>query len=207
MQQINLYRPIFRRQEKKFSAAAMLQAGTAIVVGIFVIYGLLWWQVRDLRQELQQANRQVAASAKRLEEAVSRFGPSRDGALLADEVTQLEARVAERRRLRDMLRRDLLASGGGYSDFLVAFARRHLPGIWLTAFEIKGSGEHLRLEGAATDPALVPQYVQRLAAEPVLAGKEFRVFVLSRPEARADRAGRAAHVEFLLRTGPDGGRS
>ncbi len=54
MQQINLYRPIFRKQEKKFSALAMLQAGGAIAVGIAIIYGLIWWQVRDLREEMRQ---------------------------------------------------------------------------------------------------------------------------------------------------------
>lgn len=207
MQQVNLYRPIFRKQEKKFSAAAMLQAGGAILAGIFVIYGLLWWHVRELRLEVQQADRQLAASARRLEEAVNRFGPSRDGRRLADEVARLEAQVAQRRRLRDALQRDLRVGAAGYSDYLVAFARQHLNGVWLTAFDIEGAGDYLRLEGRATDPALVPQYVQRLAAEPAVAGKEFRVFVLSRPEAKARRAQPVPYVEFTLRTRPaDGAR-
>ena len=36
-QQINLYQPIFRKQEKKFSTTAMLQAAGLVLAGIVLI--------------------------------------------------------------------------------------------------------------------------------------------------------------------------
>lgn len=199
MQQINLYRPIFRKQEKKFSAVAMLQAGAAIFAGVVVIYGLMWWQVQGLRVELEQAEKQLAASTKRLNEATRTLAPNAKSKLLADEVAELEKQVAARLHLREVLNRDLFSNRNGYSGFFVALARQHVPGVWLTGIEIAGAGEYMHLAGRTTDPALVPRYVQRLSAEPVIAGREFEVFVMSRPPAQ-DGRGQAAYVEFQLRS-------
>ena len=208
MQQINLYRPIFRKQEKKFSALAMSQAGAAIAVGIAIIYGLLWWQVRDLRQELRQTDARLAASTKRLDDATRQFGPGAKSKLLEDQVADLEKQIAARLRVRDLLGRGLFSNTTGYSDFFVAFARQHISGIWLTGFDITGAGENMRLQGRTNDPALVPRYVQRLSAEQALAGKEFQVFTLSRPPEK-DGAIAVPYVDFLFRTASakDAGKS
>jgi hypothetical protein len=200
MQQINLYRPIFRKQEKKFSALAMLQAGGAIAVGIAIIYGLIGWQVGDLRAELRQVDKRLTASAKRLDDATKRFGPGTKSKLLEDQVADLEKQIAARLRVRELLSRGIFSNTTGYSDFFVAFARQHVSGIWLTGFDITGAGEELRLQGRTNDPALVPRYVQRLSSEQSLAGKEFQVFTLSRPSDKDAVA--APYVEFLFRTGP-----
>ncbi|HLF24201.1 MAG TPA: MSHA biogenesis protein MshI, partial [Burkholderiales bacterium] len=186
MQQINLYRPIFRKQEKKFSALAMLQAGAAIAVGIAIIYGLIAWQVRDLRAELAQVDKRLAASTNRLDDATKRFGPGTKSKLLEDQVTDLEKQIAARLRVRELLSRGIFSNTTGYSDFLVAFARQHVTGLWLTGFDIVGAGEDMRLQGQTSDPALVPRYVQRLSAEQALAGKEFRIFTMSRPVDKSD---------------------
>lgn len=201
MQQINLYRPIFRKQEKKFSALAMLQAGAAIAVGIAIIYGLIAWQVRDLRGELRQVDKRLAASTKRLDDATKRFGPGTKSKLLEEQVADLEKQIAARLRVHELLSRGLFSNTTGYSDFLVAFARQHVTGLWLTGFDIVGAGEDMRLQGQTSDPALVPRYVQRLAAEQPLAGKEFKIFTMSRPADKSDTVS-SPYVDFLFRTGP-----
>lgn len=201
MQQINLYRPIFRKQEKKFSALAMLQAGGAIVVGIVVIYGLMLWQVRDLREELHQADKRLGASTKRLADATNQFGPGAKSKLLEDQVADLEKQIATRQRVRELLSRGIFSNTTGYSNFFLAFARQHVPGIWITGFDITGAGEDMRLQGRTTDPAQVPRYVQRLSAEQALAGKEFQVFTMTRPSDKDGGAVGSPYVEFLFRTG------
>jgi hypothetical protein len=200
MQQINLYRPIFRKQEKKFSALAMLQAGAAIVVGIAIIYGLIAWQVRDLRSELVQVDKRLAASTKRLDDATKRFGPGTKSKQLDDQVADLEKQIAARLRVRELLSRGIFSNTTGYSDYLVAFARQHVTGLWLTGFDIVGAGEDMRLQGQTSDPALVPRYVQRLSAEKALAGREFQIFTMSRPVDKND-AVTSPYVDFLFRTG------
>jgi hypothetical protein len=200
MQQINLYHPIFRKQEKKFSALAMAQAGGAILAGVAVIYGVIWWQVHSIREDVVQADKQLAAVTKRFEEANQKFSSGAQGKTLEDKVANLEKQMAERLRIRDLLSRGYFSNATGYSDFFIAFARQHVNGIWLTGFGITGAGEDLRLQGRTTDPAQVPRYVQRLSAEQVLAGKEFQVFVMSRPEKKQGEATEVPYLEFLFRT-------
>ena len=199
MQQVNLYRPIFRKQEKKFSATAMLQAGAAILAGIVVIYGLMLWQVGDLHDDVRLVDKQLAVSTKRLQEAMQKFGPGAKSKLLEDEVAALEKQLAGRMRVQQLLTRGLFSNTSGYSDYFVAFARQHVQGVWLTGFDITGAGEDMRLQGRTSDPAQVPRYVQRLSAESALAGKEFQVFVMSRPK-KDEKSSEPPYVEFLFRT-------
>ena len=200
-QQVNLYRPIFRKQEKKFSARAMLQAGVAIVVGVVVLYAVMLWQASAVRNELHQVERQLATATKRLQDASQKYGPSAKSQLLEDELTKLEKQVAARLQVRDLLSRGLFSNTTGFSEFFVAFARQRVNGVWLTGFEISGAGESMRLQGRTVDPAQVPRYVQRLSAERSLAGREFQVFTLSRPEKNTDKGDAAPpYVEFLFRT-------
>lgn len=198
-QQINLYRPIFRKQEKKFSAAAMLQAGAAILAGVLVIFGLLVWQVRTMREEVRQADKQVAMASKRLDEAARRFGIATSRSLM-DDVANLERQVAQRQQMLDVLTRGRLSNTSGYSEYFLAFARQHVPDVWITGVDIVGAGDDLRLQGRTTNPAQVPRYVQRLSAEQVLNGKEFQVFVLSRPPKKDAQAPEPPYVEFLFKT-------
>lgn len=197
-QQINLYRPIFRKQQKKFSSLAMLQAGGAVVVGIAALYGVMLWQASAARSELKQVERQLAIASKRLQEASQKFGPGAKSQLLEDQVTQLEKQVAARLQVRELLSRGLFSNTTGFSEFFVAFARQHVNGVWLTGFDIVGAGESMRLQGRTVDPAQVPRYVQRLSAERSLAGREFQVFTLSRPEPTGEE--RQPYIEFLFRT-------
>ncbi len=202
MQQINLYHPIFRRQKKKFSALAMVQAGVAILAGVALIHGMMWWQMRGTAEEVNNTDKQLISANKRLEETNQKLGTGVPTQTLDDQITKLEVQVAERLRIRDVLNRGLFSNTTGYSDFLTAFARQHVSGVWLTGFGITGSGEDMRLQGRTTDPAQVPRYMQKLAAEKVMVGKEFQVFVMSRPEKKENQVMETSYVEFLFKTAP-----
>jgi Tfp pilus assembly protein PilN len=196
-QQINLYRPIFRRQEKKFSARAMAQAGAAIVLGVVALYGFMWWQLNDMHRTLRGVEQQQVAATAQLLETARRLGTDAPSAqTVVDPVTRLEREVAELRRVEQALGRDRFVSSGGYSDFFVALARQPMAGLWLTGITISEAGANLTLAGRTTDAVNVPRYLQRLGTEKTLAGKEFEVFVLSRDKDEAE-------LEFSLKTAPD----
>lgn len=201
MQQINLYHPLFRKQEKKFSSLAMIQGGAILVVGIIAIYMVMWWQVRGMHSDVAEAERALAIGNKRLVEVTQKLAPNaRPGVTLEEQVAQLEKQLAARQRVQEVLNRGLFSNTTGYSSFFIAFARQHVSGMWLTGFDITGAGESMRLEGRTTDPAQVARYVQRLAAEDVLVGKEFKVFVMSRPEKKEGQVAEPSYVNFMLRT-------
>jgi Tfp pilus assembly protein PilN len=192
-QQINLYRPIFRQQQKKFSARAMLQAGAVMAAGIVAIYGVLLWQLGQVREELRQAERRHADITARLQSVTQQFG---GGQGVADRMKALEQEVAVRRQVIDGLQRNVFTNSHGYSDYFLALARQHVDGVWITGISITGAGEDLKFKGRTIDPARVPRLVQRLAAEKALAGREFEMFVMT-------NSGKQSYLDFTLKTAPD----
>lgn len=211
-QQINLYSPIFRRQEKKFSAKAMLQAGGAILAGIAILAALNVWQVASLRAEIRTVDQQHSQALKQLEEASRKFKPRVGDPRLEEEANKLEAILSSSAQAQQLLRRDVFGDSRGYSSYFVALARQSVANLWLTHVDIVGAGESIELGGRTTVPERVPQYLQRLSSEKVLSGAEFKVFRLERPmgdeKGEADRTDSrkkpnpAEYVEFTLRTAP-----
>ena len=200
IQQINLYQPIFRKEEKKFSAVAMLQAIGLVAIGVIAMYAYTWWHLAALRGELQRAEQNQAAAAKRLADVTQQFGARASaGKTLDDEIARLENELAAKRHIQEILQRGVFSNTHGFSDYFASFARQHVSGVWLTGIDITGAGEQMMLAGRSTDPELVPRYMQRLSSEKMFSGVEFRVFQMNRPAAGAKGAP-VHYVEFQART-------
>lgn len=205
-QQVNLYQPIFRKEEKKFSTVAMLQAVGIVALGVVLMYGYSWWHINSLRQELNRAQQNQAAAGKRLAEVTEKFGRRGSGTSLDNEIVRLEREVVAKQRMQEILQRGVFSNTHGFSDYLVSLARQHVPGVWLTGFDITGAAEQLSLSGRSTDPELVPRYMQRLSSEKTLSGLEFRVFQMSRPVPDPkDKETNAQYVEFQVKTSANPG--
>ncbi len=198
-QQINLLQSGFRKEPKRFSATAMLYACTATLLGIAVVYGLGHWQARGLQADLTRAEGQQIALAEQLQEVSRSFSARAKTQFLENEITKLEALVTAKSRIKEILDHGVFANTDGYSKYLVALARQHITGLWLTGFAIAGAGERLTLEGRTTVPELVPRYMQKLADEQTLAGIEFQVFRMTRSQDDA-RARSPAFIEFMATT-------
>ena len=198
-QQVNLYQPIFRKEEKKFSTVAMLQAMGLVVVGVAAIYAYTWWQVGTLKSELKRVEQQHAAASKRLADATEKFGRLRGGVTLDGEIARMESEIVAKQRIQEILQRGIFSNTHGFSDYFVSFARQYTPGVWLTGFDITGAAEQMTLAGRSTNPELVPRYMQKLSAEKTLSGIEFRVFQMNRPATDAKEPD-ARYVEFQAKT-------
>lgn len=197
-QQVNLYQPVFRKQKRKFSAMAMLQAMTIAVLGIGLLYGYTFWQVRQLRAEVTQTDKQLANMMKKMEETTRQFGERLQSKDLQMDVQRLQGQLAEKQRLQQVLQ-SAQFNTQGFSDYFIAFARQHIPGVWITGLEITGAADQLTLSGRSTNPELVPRYLQKLSAEKRLSGIEFRTFQMSRGGADA-KGGATPYVDFMAKT-------
>ncbi len=198
-QQINLLQSSFRKQPKRFSATTMLYACAVMLLGIAVVYGLGHWQGRGLQADLARAERQQIALAEQLQEVSRSVGARAKTQFLETEIAKLEALVMAKSQITDILDRGVFANTEGYSKYLVALARQHITGLWLTGFVIAGAGERLTLQGRTTVPELVPQYMQKLADEQTLAGIEFQVFRMAR--SHDDTGTRSPDfIEFMATT-------
>lgn len=198
-QQINLYQPIFRREEKKFSSIAMLQSAGLVAIGILVLYAFMWWQTAALHGEFKRVEQDHATASKRLAEVTEKFGRRKGPNSLDSEITRLESEIVAKQRMQEILQSGIFSNISGFSDYFVSFARQSIPGVWLTGFDITGAAEQMSLAGRTTNPELVPRYMQRLSSEKPLAGIEFRAFQMSRPEPNPKEPD-SMYVEFQART-------
>jgi hypothetical protein len=198
-QQINLFNPIFLTQKKYFSVLTMLQALGLIVLGSMLFYGYALYQVKQMSKQTEEMGKRYAAEQARLVSYAGEFSPQRAGQLLEEELKQLERQAAAQEMQLHLLQSGVLGNTGGYSEYMRAFARQSVKGLWLTAFDITGDGAQMSLSGAVLDPHLVPVYIQRLSKEKIMRGKTFATLQMQQPKAETDRPV-ARYVEFSLRS-------
>lgn len=192
-QQINLFNPIFLQQKKLFSFFTMLQALGLILLGSVIFYGYARYQVQSLAIQSGEMSARYTAEQQRLARVASEFSPQRASQQLNEEVKSLEAQLAAQNEMLETLKSGAIGNTRGYSEYLRAFARQSLDGLWLTGFEIEGDGTQMSLRGAARNGRLLPLYIRRLNREPVMRGKTFA-------NLKMQREGEAGVVNFELQS-------
>jgi hypothetical protein len=178
-QQINLFNPIFLRKKKYFSAVTMLQALGLIAAGTMAFAGYAAYRVQVLAAAAAQSEQQYAARRAQLAALAKELGPQGSGSLLADEIAKTEARLNARRELLTTLRTGELGNVDGFSKYLVAFARKRVDGVWLTALNVGGDENDLVVRGRALRPELVPSYLRALNDEQVMRGRRVTELTLA----------------------------
>lgn len=195
-QQVNLYQPIFRKQEKILSAKTLAQAMAIIVVGLLGFYAYVAYQSADLERRLESVQAQREASKTRVKELSERFPPRVKDEALERELERVREEFRAKSKAVGMLSSRALGNTEGFAGHLEGFARQRLPEVWLTELAIERGGELLTLSGSTLAPEQVPRYIQRLSQEEALAGDGFQSFKMVRNEDEPFR------VDFELRTEP-----
>lgn len=201
-QQINLLNPDLRIHWK-LTAAWMGWGLAAALVVVIATFGILRYQVNVLSAEAARSEQKLKAESERLTKLAAEAGQRQSSKLLEEEVRRMEALLASRQEVMETLRSGALGNTDGYSDYLRAFARQSLSGLWLTGFSITGAGHALAISGRILQAELVPTYIRRLNQEPALKGKQFDALAMSQPETPAKEAP-AGYLEFSLQSGDTG---
>jgi cell division protein FtsL len=208
-QQINLFNPVFMKQRKYFSLLAMLQALGLIIAGSLVFYGYAIYQVNQLNRQLEENTKRYNAEQARLASYMAEFSPQLSGQLLQNEVQRLENQVAAESEIIDTLKSGAVGNTIGYSEYMRAFARQVVQGLWLTGFKVTGDAAQISLSGAVLSPELLPVYIQRLGKERIMRGKTFSTLRMQQAKVDAGAAGQAPtpaarrYVEFTLHSSPE----
>jgi hypothetical protein len=204
-QQINLYQPIFRKQRHIFSAATLLQGIGIVVVALLGIYAYGLKQVAALEVEVVQLEGREQALATQL----ARIDPSLNQnrrAEVEEELERLNATLVDQQRLIEVLREQPLGATEGFSTYLAALGRQRTPELWLTQFAINGGSGAIELAGRSTRPELVPEYMQRMGREAVLAGQEFDRFEIEYDDVSGELEFRATSRAAALTFADNEGR-
>ena len=202
-QQINLFNPIFMRQRKYFSLLTMLQALGLIVVGSLFFYGYAIYQVGELRKQSEESTKRYNAEEVRLARFTAEFSPQQASQALQEEVRRMEKQVADQAELVEIIKSGAVGNTAGYSEYMRAFSRQVVQGLWLTGFRITGDATQISLSGKVLSPELLPAYIRRLGRENIMQGKAFSTLQMQQPKVDANQGDIARYVEFELRSGPD----
>ena len=202
-QQINLFNPIFMKQHKYFSLLAMLQALGLIVAGSLLFYGYAVYQVGELRKQSEESTKRYNAEEVRLARFTAEFSPQQANQALREEVLRMEKQVADQAELVEIIKSGAVGNTTGYSEYMRAFSRQVVQGLWLTGFRVVGDATQISLSGAVLSPELLPAYIQRLSKEDIMQGKAFSTLQMQQPKVDASQGDIARYVEFELRSGPD----
>lgn len=180
-QQINLFNPIFLKQKKYFSSLAMVQALGGIVLGLLVFYAYAHYEVGKMGVSATETARRLQTEQSRLTKVAAEFAPDKDAKFLESQVAQMESQLTARQKVLAVLQGGELGNTAGFSEYLRAYSRQTISGLWLTGFVIHGAGNQLALDGRAIKADLVPAYIRRLNQEKIMQGKAFGAMEISLP--------------------------
>lgn len=197
-QNINLFRDELaekRTAGNKANSFAVL-AGLA-VFGIAGHVGLIAYQIQTQKSELMRLNTEFSELNAKVGAFTAKILAA-EGVNEGSNLEALENRIKELQARRNALEVYLNEDSPGFSDFLIAMARQHVQGMWLTGIGISNQTRAVELDGASTRPELVTEYLSRLNFEPELNGIQFRGFRLSAADEKAAAAG--GKVQFRITT-------
>ncbi len=195
MQQINLYQPMFRKQEKIFSAVAMLQIFGLVIAVFGARYAYHLDKLEPFRDELNKSTVQFNKMLKQIEIAQKKMPKQTKSKLLESEIARLTAELEHRKKVKQALSTGTFGNIDGFSGYFEALAKGHVDGTWLTGIHIDQGGGKLNFNGKSIDPELVPVYLMKLSAEPVFQKRSFNILELKRPKDAQE------YISFNVGTG------
>ncbi len=194
IQQINLYQDEFRSRTEWLSGANLIKGVALLAVLLATYSGLIFMSFSGTSSTYAKAQHAQKELEAHLQTAREAYPPRAKDKRLAEQVAALEVELDTKRRVIDTLSERSFGNTDGFAEHFSALARQRLDGLWLTTLVIDEGGTEVGIKGGTLEPELVPRYLQRLSAEQVFAGTEFKRLLMQRPE---DDRGR---IEFDLNT-------
>jgi hypothetical protein len=195
-QQINLYYEESRKAGGDLSALSMLQGAGVIALAVCAFYVYTFYQVDLLQQQIDESGKNLAVQQERLNGLTAQ----RAGLTIEQEIKKAEAEVIAQREIINALKSGAIGNTRGYSDYMQAFAKQALGGLWLTGFSIAGDAAQMKISGATLNPELVPAYILRLNHEKIMRGKTFASLQMQLPKAEEGKPETTQYLEFVLQS-------
>jgi hypothetical protein len=195
-QQINLYYEESHAAGKDLSALNMLQGAVVIAMAVVAYYAYTFYQLDELQQQIDGANSNLVVQQDRLKSLTGR--PA--GMTIEQELKQAETELLAQGEIVNALKNGEIGNTQGYSDYMQAFAKQALGGLWLTGFSIVGDAAQMRISGATVNPELVPAYILGLNREKIMRGKTFASLQMQLPKTEDGQAQTAQYLEFVLQS-------
>jgi hypothetical protein len=200
-QQVNLYQPIFREEQKLFSARTIGAGLGVIAVALLMIALYSSWQIAMLNRQLKAIQTQDQLHAQLVAASNALFENGETEKALTSRINGLAAELDRRQQALRYLGSGAAAAHGGFATRMEALAREQIEGLWLKGAVFTAESGRFALTGSAVNAELVPLYLARLAHEPSLAGAKLDSLEISQPKGDpkgVEKPGQQAHVDFVV---------
>jgi hypothetical protein len=202
LQQVNLYEPILRDDQKVFSATAICVGLGAVAVALVAISAFSEWRTRSLDRQLLGLHAQETTQKRFVAQANAIVDLAESHDTIEQHLKAMALDLSRRQQALHYLSgaalmgtSDGVPAHRGFVGRMTALARQQIDGLWLTgATFVSGSGA-LELSGSAVRADLVPIYLQRLAGEPAIAGTKLRSIDIRQPKKPI-----GTQIEFTVST-------
>jgi hypothetical protein len=185
-QNINLFGPAFRKQRQLVTMNLLAVCLAITLLALAAILTVLEMDVRGLTEELRAAEALLKAQQGYVAKLQADATVRKAGAQLDAETTRLENELKLARESMDALKSGVIGTQEGFAEYLRAFSRQSVNGLWLTGLTI-GRGGEVEIHGRVVSPDLVPSYIQRLNREKVLAGRSFARLEMVQPKPEPEK--------------------
>jgi len=180
-QNINLFSPALRKPRQQLTLAVVAQCLGITLVALFAYNFYLQQQLSTIAAELAAAQKLFDNQVNLAKTLKPKRIPPVTEAQLDAEIRQLEAEFKLALASIEALKSGAFGNEQGFAEYLRAFSRQSISGLWLTGFDIGGGGQ-LEIRGRALSPDLLPAFIQRLNRERVLAGRTIARLEMTRPK-------------------------
>lgn len=180
-QQINLFNPIYRKKGFSFTSAVAMLYGAGIAVAVMAL--TVVYVERDLnstRALAQAVDAEFKAATAQRDKLVAEVSLQKPSPQIEKEVADLDVLLRSRQEVVDTLKSGAIGNTQGFSDYMLAFSRQSVSGLWLTGFDVALAGNELAIQGRALNADLVPKYLTRLTQEKALSGRQFGAMRITR---------------------------
>ena len=186
-QNINLFSPAFRKQELVFTLNALVVCLAMALLAPVAFQTYFHTQIKGLSEELSVAEGLLKTRRDYSNKLKGESATRKQDARLDADIARLESELKRASESMDALKGGVIGTQGGFAEYLRAFSRQSLNGLWLTGLTIDGRGE-VEIRGRVLSPELVPSYIHRLKKEKVLAGRSFARLEMVLPKAEPEKA-------------------
>jgi hypothetical protein len=185
---INLYDPALLRQRQRLTAANLL---FVVVLLAAILLGWGAWariQAAGLAAEAATLDSQTQAAREESVALGNQMTSRKPDPKLELDMASIKELMGVRQGILDALGQDGNSASAGYSDYLRGLARQSVSGLWLTGFSVGTVAKRMEIRGRVLDPALLPEYIRRLNAEPAFRNHRFAALTVTVPAPPAPAA-------------------
>ncbi|MEO5364959.1 MAG: hypothetical protein H7831_01090 [Magnetococcus sp. WYHC-3] len=178
-QRINLYQEQFHPPVEVVSGLLVILAALGALGATLVVAGVEAWRWHDHEMQRVATLAERDAAKLKADDLDKKYPVIEKDERLEERITQLELEVDLKKRRLDLLAGFSHGTTKGFGAQFAGLSQAHVNGLWLSDIRFYAGGEHLYLEGQASNRQLVADLVDRLREQDAFSGKILRVFDLS----------------------------